>query len=106
MTPEEKPKTPVQHIGAAVAVLPDDLRQMAEAKGLVGEQGELYCWNCQSPCDWHVSLHCVPCRVETKRREPERRRIAEEARRAERERAREQQKAREAGDAAAARKFR
>lgn len=50
----------------------------ARAKGLIDADNRLHCWNCHQVTDWHVSLHCPACRVESRVRAPERRRIERE----------------------------
>lgn len=47
---------------------------MARALGLIDAEDRLHCWSCGEPCDWHVSLHCAGCRLDTIRNEPERQR--------------------------------
>jgi hypothetical protein len=36
---------------------------MARSKGLIDADNMLHCWRCSQVCDWHVSLHCEPCRL-------------------------------------------
>lgn len=52
---------------------------MADAQGLIDDQGMLHCWNCRGVCTWHVSLHCDPCRERSIRNEPDRRRQEHQA---------------------------
>lgn len=66
--------SPVLHVSAALGCSDEHAVTVARAKGLIGADGMLRCWNCSVVTDWHVSLHCTPCRVESKRTDPERRR--------------------------------
>jgi hypothetical protein len=45
---------------------------MAQSKGLIDADNMLHCWRCKEVCDWHVSLHCEPCRLAVTERQRER----------------------------------
>jgi len=62
--------------------LEDCARAIARKHRLIDETGQLHCWNCGGPCAWHVSLHCVLCKAESLRAEPDRRRKEYEAQKA------------------------
>lgn len=101
MTPEEldealrrgawvappKPASPVQPVGGALGDMIGDCDQALAGKHrLIDDQNQLHCWNCGDPTDWHVSLHCTPCRVRSVREAPERRRLEYQRQEAERRR--------------------
>lgn len=75
-----KAPSPVHHVsqdlGAEACA-----RVYAEREGLFDAQGQFYCRGCQQPTDWHVSLCCAPCRVESLRQRPERERRERERQR-------------------------
>ncbi|HEU4582676.1 MAG TPA: hypothetical protein VFS67_30675 [Polyangiaceae bacterium] len=84
--------SPVEPMGAGVTQAMEDCAlALARKHRLINHLGQLYCWNCAERCDWHVSLHCTPCRVEAIRQAPERRRQEWLDRRREQERARQQE---------------
>lgn len=80
------PASPVAPLGDAIAATEDCAVALARKHRLIDDQDTLHCWNCGSPCDWHVSLHCVPCRVRSVREAPEHRRLEYQRQEAERRR--------------------
>lgn len=75
----------VQHVAAAFTDLDQAARTMADLKGLIDQDGLLHCWRCQHVTDWHVSLHCPPCRPRALAEGRERDRAERERQRAERD---------------------
>ena len=45
--------------------LEDAAVAIARNHQLIDAEGWLHCWNCGITCDWHISLHCDPCRRAT-----------------------------------------
>lgn len=82
--PQPAPLLPaqVQPLSSAIGCSDQDAWQMAIAKNLIDDQGQLYCWNCNGQCPWHVSLHCQGCRERSIAMAPERRRVEREKERA------------------------
>jgi hypothetical protein len=87
--------SPLQLLGEGVAeAVTECALALARQHRLLDEHGQLFCWGCGAECDWHVSLHCAWCRVESKRQEPERRRREWLARQAEHARQQQERPAR------------
>jgi len=82
--------SPVRPVSEVLGCSDQDALEMARAKGLIGEDNVLRCWHCKQPCDWHVSLHCAPCRFSAPARKREQDRIAKERQTALRQRQSEQ----------------
>ena len=83
--------SPVQHISSALGCSDAHALEMAKAWGLIDQDNVLHCGKCGDATDWHVSLHCVHCRLEAIRLAPERMRQERERRKAEAERRKAQQ---------------
>jgi len=88
--PKPSGPNPARPVSEVVGCSDHDALVMARAKRLVDQDNILHCWNCGTACDWHVSLHCAPCRVTERRERPERQRVEREAQRAQRQREQEQ----------------
>ena len=81
----ERP-SPVQHVSESLGCSDAHAAVFARAKGLIDADNMLHCWHCSEVCDWHVSLHCAPCRISAPDRKRERDRIERERQLAERQR--------------------
>lgn len=78
-----------QPIGAGLAdAIEQGAREWAREWRLIDAQGQLHCAQCRKVTEWHVSLHCLVCRVDEQRERPERLRRERE----ERQRMAEQQR--------------
>lgn len=64
--------SPVQHVSATLLDLDRAARAMADLWGLIDPDGMLLCGRCKRVTDWHVSLHCPPCRPRAKAEAAER----------------------------------
>lgn len=64
--------SPVRHVSAVVSVPDSVARAMADHWGLIDPDGMLLCGRCKQVTDWHVSLHCPPCRPRAKAEAAER----------------------------------
>lgn len=83
-SPVATSESPVQHISASLQ-LDGPARAMADHWGLIDPDGMLLCGRCRHVTDWHVSLHCAPCRPRALAEGRERGRAERERLRAERE---------------------
>jgi len=73
------PPSKTRPLSEAIGCSDEDARKMADHLGLIDDQEMLHCWNCRGVCNWHVSLHCDPCRERSIRNEPDRRRQERQA---------------------------
>ena len=83
--PKPEKANPARHVSEIVGCDDQHAATFARAKGLIDADGMLHCWKCSEVTDWHVSLHCAPCRVESRARAPERRRLEQDAARRQRD---------------------
>lgn len=87
--------SPVQPMGDALLAAMAPLAQhLIRKHGLVNAAGQLHCASCRRVIDWHISLHCAPCRVDERTARSDRLRQERERQRLEQERNREQEESR------------
>jgi hypothetical protein len=84
-SPRSSAPSPVQHVSASLGVSDEVALQMAKHYGLIDPDGMLLCGRCRHVTDWHVSLHCAPCRPRALAEGRERDRAERERLRAERD---------------------
>lgn len=73
-SPAEQP-SPLQPIGLGLAdAMEQGARDWARKWKLIDRDGNLHCANpaCRKVTEWHVSLHCLVCRVNERTERPER----------------------------------